>query len=242
MAIAALAVDGSADRRQVRVSAHGRGICSRPRRRARRGCAPGRHRRPAAAGVRVIGRRARRRRHADRDGRVRVVDAHQRPRVWPHSRQSGVRSPGPLAHACVARPPVIPHARMAVRWSCRVLIGALFAVSSLRAIMLLQPFSPEARAMALPALLGLVVRVWPRCASVDVALRRVSGARAVAEDVVQRWAARPPDSSPCPRSCSEPTGWPADAGQRIDRLRQSISLQILKEKNRSIAIECVQPS
>jgi len=37
-----------------------------------------------------------------------------------------------------------------------VVIGALFAVSSLRAIMLLQPFSPDARAMALPALLGLV--------------------------------------------------------------------------------------
>jgi hypothetical protein len=37
-----------------------------------------------------------------------------------------------------------------------VVIGALFAVSSLRAIMLLQPFSPDARALALPALLGLV--------------------------------------------------------------------------------------
>lgn len=37
-----------------------------------------------------------------------------------------------------------------------VVIGALFAVSSLRAIMLLQPFSPDARAMALPVLLGLV--------------------------------------------------------------------------------------
>jgi nickel/cobalt transporter (NicO) family protein len=37
-----------------------------------------------------------------------------------------------------------------------VVIGALFAVSSLRAIMLLQPFSPEAQALALPALLGLV--------------------------------------------------------------------------------------
>jgi len=37
-----------------------------------------------------------------------------------------------------------------------IVIGALFAVSSLRAIMLLQPFSPEAQALALPALLGLV--------------------------------------------------------------------------------------
>ena len=37
-----------------------------------------------------------------------------------------------------------------------VVIGALFAVSSLRAITLLQPFSPDAGAMALPALLGLV--------------------------------------------------------------------------------------
>jgi nickel/cobalt transporter (NicO) family protein len=37
-----------------------------------------------------------------------------------------------------------------------VVIGALFAVSSLRAVMLLQPFSPDASAMALPALLGLV--------------------------------------------------------------------------------------
>lgn len=38
-----------------------------------------------------------------------------------------------------------------------VVIGALFAVSSLRAIMLLQPFSPEAQALALPGLLGLIV-------------------------------------------------------------------------------------
>jgi hypothetical protein len=37
-----------------------------------------------------------------------------------------------------------------------VVIGALFAVSSLRAIMLLQPFSPDARALAVPALLGLI--------------------------------------------------------------------------------------
>ena len=37
-----------------------------------------------------------------------------------------------------------------------VVIGALFAVSSLRAIMLLQPFSPDATALALPMLLGLV--------------------------------------------------------------------------------------
>lgn len=37
-----------------------------------------------------------------------------------------------------------------------VVIGALFAVSSLRAIMLLQPFSPDAQTLALPALFGLV--------------------------------------------------------------------------------------
>ena len=37
-----------------------------------------------------------------------------------------------------------------------VVVGALFAVSSLRAIMLLQPFSPAAQALALPALLALV--------------------------------------------------------------------------------------
>jgi nickel/cobalt transporter (NicO) family protein len=56
------------------------------------------------------------------------------------------------------------HLSQAARHSARthgrgvmpVVIGALFAVSSLRAIMLLQPFSPDARAMALPGLLGLV--------------------------------------------------------------------------------------
>ena len=37
-----------------------------------------------------------------------------------------------------------------------VVIGAIFAISSLRAIMLLQPFSPEAQALALPALLALI--------------------------------------------------------------------------------------
>jgi nickel/cobalt exporter len=36
-------------------------------------------------------------------------------------------------------------------------MGALFAVSSLRALMLLQPFGADARAMALPALLLLIV-------------------------------------------------------------------------------------
>jgi nickel/cobalt exporter len=37
-----------------------------------------------------------------------------------------------------------------------VLLGALFAVSSLRAVMLLQPFSPDARTLALPGLLVLI--------------------------------------------------------------------------------------
>jgi nickel/cobalt exporter len=37
-----------------------------------------------------------------------------------------------------------------------LVLGALFAVSSLRAVMLLQPFTPDAQAMALPALLLLI--------------------------------------------------------------------------------------
>ena len=37
-----------------------------------------------------------------------------------------------------------------------LVIGALFAVSSLRAVMLLQPFSPSAQALALPSLLVLI--------------------------------------------------------------------------------------
>jgi nickel/cobalt transporter (NicO) family protein len=37
-----------------------------------------------------------------------------------------------------------------------LVLGALFAVSSLRAMMMLQPFSPDARALALPALLILI--------------------------------------------------------------------------------------
>jgi hypothetical protein len=37
-----------------------------------------------------------------------------------------------------------------------LLIGALFAISSLRMVMLLQPFSPEARTLALPGLLALI--------------------------------------------------------------------------------------
>ena len=38
-----------------------------------------------------------------------------------------------------------------------LVIGALFAVSSLRMVMLLQPFSPDAQALALPGLLALIV-------------------------------------------------------------------------------------
>ena len=37
-----------------------------------------------------------------------------------------------------------------------LVLGALFAVSSLRAVMLLQPFTPNAQALALPALLALI--------------------------------------------------------------------------------------
>ena len=38
-----------------------------------------------------------------------------------------------------------------------LIIGALFAISSLRMVMLLQPFSPEAQTLALPGLLALIV-------------------------------------------------------------------------------------
>jgi hypothetical protein len=38
-----------------------------------------------------------------------------------------------------------------------LIIGALFAISSLRMVMLLQPFSPEARTLALPSLLALII-------------------------------------------------------------------------------------
>jgi hypothetical protein len=37
-----------------------------------------------------------------------------------------------------------------------LVLGALFAVSSLRAVMLLQPFTPDARALALPGLIVLI--------------------------------------------------------------------------------------
>ena len=37
------------------------------------------------------------------------------------------------------------------------IIGALFAISSLRMVMLLQPFSPEAQTLAVPGLLALIV-------------------------------------------------------------------------------------
>ena len=69
--------------------------------------------------------------HAEADGRTR----------W-HVHVDG---PQPSAH------PVHAHS-----W-VPTLMGAVFAFSSLRTLMLLQPFGPQAQALTLPVLLGLVV-------------------------------------------------------------------------------------
>lgn len=64
-----------------------------------------------------------------------------------------------------------------------LVLGALFAVSSLRAVMLLQPFAPDAQAMALPAMLVLIalfgVGILLSMSLFGVVLARVLSMRAV---------------------------------------------------------------
>ena len=66
-----------------------------------------------------------------------------------------------------------------------LLIGALFAISSLRMVMLLQPFSAEAQALALPGLLALIVLfgvgVLISMSLFGVVLARVLSLRAVSQ-------------------------------------------------------------